>query len=310
MSDLYQFPKAVWAIHSLLLLAFAATVHADLRTSTDYTVAADTTEAGGQRATSISYTNNHGSVGGIVGISTVAAPAQTAKHGYIGQLYEVTGLELSAASQSVNEMATVQLAATQVLDDDSTLTVLAADVDWSVMAGPFSGINGNGLATAGTVYGDTIATAQGLYAGDTATLDFTVLDTIADNFGSYASDGIGDDWQNQFFGLDNPDAAPLLDPDGDGDNNLYEYHARLLPNDPTSFLDITLTPVAAEGDALLTLSPGKVGVTYTIGYKDSLLDADWIPLTAIVGSDGILDFTDEAASGTRKFYIVTPTRTP
>ena len=48
MSDLYQFPKAVWAIHSLLLLAFAATVHADLRTSTDYTVAADTTDAGGQ----------------------------------------------------------------------------------------------------------------------------------------------------------------------------------------------------------------------------------------------------------------------
>ena len=30
------------------LLAFAATAHADLRTSTDYTVAADTTDAGGQ----------------------------------------------------------------------------------------------------------------------------------------------------------------------------------------------------------------------------------------------------------------------
>ncbi|MDA7666563.1 hypothetical protein OAF58_00790 [bacterium] len=309
MSDLYQFPKAVWAIHSLLLLAFAATVHADLRTSTDYTVAADTTEAGGQRATSISYTN-HGSVGGIVGISTVAAPAQTAKHGYIGQLYEVTGLELSAASQSVNEMATVQLAATQVLDDDSTITVPVTSVAWGVMAGPLSGIDGNGLATAGTVYGDTIATAQGMYAGDTATLDLNVLDSIADNFGSYASDGIGDDWQFDHFGLDNPLAAPLLDPDGDGDNNLYEYNARLLPNDPTSFLDITLTPAAAEGDALLTLSPGKAGVSYTIGYKDSLLDADWIPLTTMVGSDGMLGFTDEAASGTRKFYVVTPTRTP
>ena len=31
------------------------------------------TDAGGQRATSISYTN-HGSVGGIVGISTVVSP--------------------------------------------------------------------------------------------------------------------------------------------------------------------------------------------------------------------------------------------
>ena len=137
-----------------------------------------------------------------------------------------------------------------------------------------------------------------------------MLDTIADNFGSYASDGIGDDWQNQFFGLDNPDAGPSKDPDGDGDNNLYEYHARLLPNDPTRFPDITLVPDATQGDALLTLSLGKVGVTYTIGYKDSLLDVSWTTLTDIVGSDGILDFTDEAASGLRKFYIVTPTRTP
>ena len=149
-----------------------------------------------------------------------------------------------------------------------------------------------------------------MYAGDTDTLDFTVLDTIMDNFGSYASDGIDDDWQNDHFGLSNPLAAPLLDPDGDGDNNLYEYHARLLPNDPTSFLDITLTPAAAEGGALLTLSPGKAGVSYAVSYKDSLLDADWILLTTIGGSDGMLGFTDEEASGLRKFYIVTPTRTP
>ncbi|MFT5401664.1 MAG: hypothetical protein ACI9DF_000488 [Verrucomicrobiales bacterium] len=296
-------------MHSLLLLAFAATVHADLRTSTDYTVAADTTEAGGQRATSVSYTN-HGSVGGIVGISTVVSHAETAKAGYMGQLYEVTGLELSAASMSVNETATVQLSATQVLDDESILTVPATSVTWSVMAGPFSGINANGLATASTVYEDTIATTQGLYAGDTATLDFTVLDTVMDNFGSYASDGIDDDWQKDHFGLSNPLAAPLLDPDGDGDNNLYEYHARLLPNDPTSFLEITLTPAAAEGDALLTLSPGKAGVSYAVSYKDSLLDADWILLTTIGGPDGILGFTDKEASGLRKFYIVTPTRTP
>jgi hypothetical protein len=53
-------------------------------------------------------------VGGIVGLSTVGAPAETMKHGYIGQLYEVTGLELSAASQSVNETATVQLACSRI----------------------------------------------------------------------------------------------------------------------------------------------------------------------------------------------------
>ena len=309
MNQHHKTPLPRIASPVLLLLAFAATVQADLRTSSSYTVPTDTTDSGGQRATSSAYTN-HGSVGGVVGISTVAAPAETAKHGYIGQLYEVTGLELSAASLSVNETATVQLSAAQVLDDDTIINLGPDSVTWSVLAGPFQGITTGGLATAGTVYEDTVAIAQGVHAGDTATLDFTVLDSIADNFGSYASDGIGDEWQIQYFGSDNDDAGPTRDPDGDGDSNLYEYHARLLPNDPTSFLSITLTPDAAEGEAGLTLSPGKAGVSYAVSYKNSLLDADWIPLTTIVGSDAPLDFTDMAASGARKFYIVTPTRTP
>ena len=309
MSDLYQFPKAVWAIHSLLLLAFAATAHADLRTSTDFTVAADTTDAGGQRTSSSAYTN-HGSIGGVAGISTVASPAATAKHGYIGQLYEVTGLQISASPTTVNEAATRQLNAAQVLDDDSTLTVPAASVDWSVMAGPFSGISASGLAAAGQVYEDTVATAQGSFAGDIGQLNLTVNNITDDDFGSYAGDGIPDDWQVQYFGEDNAEAGPNVDADGDGDSNLYEYHARLLPNDPASFLSITLTLDATEGDALLALSPGKAGVSYAVSTKDSLLDADWIPLTTIVGSDGMLGFTDMDASGLRKFYIVTPTRTP
>jgi formylglycine-generating enzyme required for sulfatase activity len=131
-----------------------------------------------------------------------------------------------------------------------------------------------------------------------------------DDFGSYAGDGLPDDWQVQYFGEDNADAGPNVDADGDGDSNLYEYHARLLPNDPTSFLSITLTPDATEGGALLTLSPGKAGVTYAVSTKDSLLDTDWIPLTTMVGSDGMLEVTDMDASGLRRFYIVTPTRTP
>jgi len=309
MSDLYQFPKAVWAIHSLLLLAFAATAHADLRTSTDFTVAADTTDAGGQRTSSSAYTN-HGSIGGVAGISTVASPAATAKHGYIGQLYEVTGLQISASPTTVNEGAIRQLNAAQLLDDDTIINLGPETVTWNVMAGPFTGITTGGLATAGQVHEDTVATAQGSFAGAIGQLDLTVNNITDDDFGSYAGDGLPDDWQVQYFGEDNADAGPNVDADGDGDSNLYEYHARLLPNDPTSFLSITLTPDATEGDALLTLSPGKAGVSYAVSTKDSLLDADWIPLTTIVGSDGMLGFTDMDASGLRKFYIVTPTRTP
>ena len=291
------------------LLAFAATAHADLRTSTDYTVATDTTDAGGQRTSSSAYTN-HGSVGGIAGISTVAVPAETAKAGYIGQLYEVTGLQISASPTTVDEGATRQLNAAQLLDDDTIINLGPDSVTWNVMAGPFTGITTGGLATAGQVHEDTVATAQGSFAGAIGQLDLTVNNITDDDFGSYAGDGLPDDWQVQYFGEDNAEAGPNVDADGDGDSNLYEYHARLLPNDPASFLSITLTPDATEGDALLTLSPGKAGVNYAVSTKDSLLDADWIPLTTMVGSDGMLGVTDMDASGLRKFYIVTPTRTP
>ena len=291
------------------LLVFASAVHADLRTSSSYTVAADTTDAGGQRTSSVTYTH-HGSVGGIAGISTVASPAATAKHGYIGQLYEVTGLQISASPTTVNEGATRQLNAAQLLDDDTTINLGPDSITWNVMAGPVTGITSGGVATAGQVYEDTVATAQGSFAGDIGQLDLTVNNITDDDFGSYAGDGIPDDWQVQYFGEDNADAGPNVDADGDGDSNLYEYHARLLPNDPTSFLSITLTPDATQGDALLTLSPGKAGVSYAVSTKDSLLDADWIPLTTMVGSDGMLEVTDMDASGLRKFYIVTPTRTP
>ena len=54
-----------------------------------------------------------------------------------------------------------------------------------------------------------MALAQGSYAGSTGSLNLTVLNVNQDNFGSYAGDGIGDDWQVQYFGLpSNPAAGP------------------------------------------------------------------------------------------------------
>jgi len=73
------------------------TVHADSRSSANYTIATDTTDSGGTRVTSAAYTHD-GSLGGVTGIAAVASPAETAKSGYIGQLYEVTGLTLTSAS--------------------------------------------------------------------------------------------------------------------------------------------------------------------------------------------------------------------
>lgn len=68
---------------------------ADNGTSASYSITTDIADAVGTRATSASYTND-GSAGGVAGLSTVAAPAETANSGYVAQLYDVTGLTLTA----------------------------------------------------------------------------------------------------------------------------------------------------------------------------------------------------------------------
>jgi hypothetical protein len=283
------------------------TAPAGPRTSTNYTLPTDTTDAGGQRTTSASYTND-GSAGGIVGISTVAAPAETAKHGYVGQLYEVTGLAVSATPTTVNETATRQLDAAQLLDDATTLAVPAASVAWSVAGGPLTGIDASGLATAGIVYQATAATAQGIYLGQTGTLGLTVLDSIPDNFGTYAGDQVGDDWQVQYFGQPpNAFAGPLLDPDGDGQANLFEFTAGLVPTDPASRFRLSIAPVTGQpGQKNLIFSPVVAGRTYAAKAKASLTSPTWGDITASAPSDNGAErtITDLSATGGAKFYHI------
>ena len=225
-------PTMRGTLAALLLAMSVATAIAGPRTSTNYSVPTDTADAGGNRTTSAAYTHD-GSAGGIVGISTVAAPAETAKSGYVGQLYDVTGLTPTAATTNVNEGATLQLGAWQALDDSTFLAVPAASVAWSTVNGPLS-ISSGGLATAGAVYQNTSATAQGIALGFTGTLGLTVVNTLPDNFGTYAADGITDAWQVQYFGEGNALAAPGVDADGDGQNNLTEFRAGYIPTNASS----------------------------------------------------------------------------
>lgn len=295
---------------SALFLALAAAAHAGPRTSASYTVVTDTTDGGGRRASSAAYTND-GSAGAVAGISTVAAPAETAKHGYLAQLTDVTALTLTAVSPTVNESATDQLAAWQFLDDATFLAVPAASVAWSVVSGPLTSISAGGLATAGVAFQNTSATAQGVYLGKTGTLALTVLDTIPDNFGSYAGDGLGDGWQVQYFGQNNPLAAPLLDPDGDGQTNAFEFTAGLVPTDPTSRFTLSVTAVPGQPTQKnITFTPRLADRSYTVSYKTDLSAAIWTPLSGGTTSDSGLQrtITDSAATGARKFYHIEITK--
>jgi len=278
-----------------------ASVHAG--SSASYTIVTGITDAGGRRGSSTSYTQDS-SVGAIAGISAAVTPPEVVKSGYLGQLSEPTGLRVTTPALTLNETAAAQLSAWLTLDDASVLAVPATSVAWSAPLGPLS-INAAGLATAGAVYQNTAATAQASYSGLTGSLGLTVLDTIADNFGSYAGDGLGDDWQVQYFGQNNAQAGPIFDPDGDGQNNAFEYTAGLVPTDANSrfLLNIVGTP-----QKQIVFSPVVDGRSYAVEYRASLTsDPSWQTLTTVTTppDSGVQrTVTDTDASSVRKFYQV------
>ena len=294
-----------------ILSLVAVSTHAGPRNSANYQILTDVADGGGGRATSANYTND-GSSGGVAGISTVAAPDVTAKVGFMGQLYEATGLTLSPGLLTINETASGQLNAWLTLDDETLLAVPATSVTWSVQGGPLTSISTSGLATAGIVYENTLATVQGVYFGfPPAPHNLTVLDSIPDNFGSYSGDGLNDLWQVQYFGLNNSNAGPSLDPDGDGHTNAFEFTAGLVPTSPSSRFTLSPQPVPGQPTRRnIVFSPLVAGRSYVVQSRPSLTSGTWAPLTSFTQSDGgtTRTVTDLNASGPTKFYRVEVTK--
>ncbi len=294
-----------WLCAAAAVALITCSVVATPRTSSSYSITAEVADIGGTRSSSANYTND-GSAGPVSGVSTVAAPVQTAKSGYVAQLYDVSGLLLNSATPDVNETDTLQFAAWQLLDDATLLATDENAVTWNIVSGPLIEISASGLATTDAVSQITSASVSGTFGGFTGSLNFTVLDTIPDNFGAYAGDGLGDDWQVQFFGENNPLAAPALDPDGDGADNNFEFTAGLIPNDPASTFQMRLAPVPGQPvRRRIIFSPRLDGRTYTVQSRLTLGDA-WQPLGSSTQSDvgSERTVTDLSAGGARKFYRV------
>ncbi len=300
--------KPVFVI-GIFILGSTFFADAGTRTSASYTVTADIADRGGSRAASANYTMA-GSASLLAGISTVVAPAQVAKSGYLAQLYDVSGLLLNSAAPYVDETASLQLAAWQLLDDATFLATDANAVTWNIASGPLASISASGLATAGLVFENTSATVSGTFGPFTGSLNFTVLDAIPDNFGAYAGDGIGDDWQVQFFGQNNPLAAPALDADGDGASNLFEFTAGLAPNDPASTFRMSIAPVPGQPSRKnIIFSPRLNDRAYTVQSRLTLT-APWQPLGSSTVSDNGNErtVTDPNAASAGKFYRVEITK--
>lgn len=290
-----------------LVLALSPSLHAAPRASASYALPAETLDSGGGRATSASFTldSSTGPAGGIA-IST-AAPAVTAKIGYPGQLYEVTGLTLAATPTTLDEGGTRQLTGSATLDDATTLALAPAEIGWSVLSGPIESITQAGLASARIVFQDTAAAVLGSFRSQTGMLNLTVLNIGTDDFRSYAGDGLDDDWQVQYFGEENPDAAPGIDADGDGQNNRFEFAAGIIPTDPASRFNLQIANVPGQpAQKALLFAPRLDGRTYTVQFRAGLTSGNWQPLTGTMRSDAGPQRTviDLNAAGNSKFYQV------
>ena len=217
-------------------------------------------------------------IGGVVGWCTNAG-GQVAKVGYAGQLYDLVALEVSAMSTTVQEEATRQLVALGQFDDD-TAADLSSTALWQAVSGALASIDGNGLATAAAVYENSTGTAQARHDGKSDTLVLLVLNTDPDNFGGYGSDGIHDDWQVGYFGLNNTNAWPTADPDKDGGDNEYEWITGTHPSNSASLFQIMrLEPVSGVSTQMdLTFDPTFTTRTYQVVSCEALTSGVWTAL--------------------------------
>ncbi len=237
-----------------------------------------------------------GDGGGIASAGTA-----TLKAGYAGQLYDLTGLSVTASPASVAEGATRQLTAAAGYDD-GTVGPLDGTLLWSVVSGPLSGVSVSGLATAGPVWQATPATARATLGALRGTTTLTVLDTNPDNYGLYAADGLPDRWQVDAFGEENPDGVPAADPDEDDSPNSGEYAADTDPNDDTSYLRVTAVAAVGESAMRVTWQGGQLATQY-LERTASLIAPDWRAVhTNPPPTLTAADWLDTAATAPACFY--------
>jgi hypothetical protein len=287
------------------VLSGVATAQNTVRSSANYSISIEAFGEAGAAAASALYTHDGGSLGAISN-GIVSSAHYASKTGYSGAQPNATSLTLALLPTTISEGASRLLAASLSLDDATQIALAGTAVTWSVLSGPISSISTMGAATAGTVYQDTAASVQGVAGTLNASLSLTVVNVNADDIPGYAGDGLDDAWQVQYFGFNNPQAAPGADADGDGETNAFEFTAGLVPTDPASRFTLAVGSVAGQPmlkALVFTVVPGR---TYAVEYKNGITDAAWQPLTGATQSDNgtTRTVTDNNAVGPTRFYRV------
>lgn len=228
----------------------------------NYTLEPTAIDYGGGQGESINYS--------LVSATTpgehTSSASYIARTGFAGQLGSPTGIALSAPVPGIAEAGTHQLSAEQLYDDGTRSPLPAGSITWSVLSGPISGISSLGLATTAAIYQDTSATVLGTSGPFSGGLTLTILNTLPDNYGTYAADELPDSWQIQYFGFDAPNASKYDDFDGDQIGNLLEFANGTDPSSTSSghqnlsYTGNDITP----GSPLLEYAPDPNSFDYRV----------------------------------------------
>ena len=114
-------------------------------------------------------------------------------------------------------------------------------------------------------------------------------------------------WQILYFGsTTNPRAAPEMDADGTGQNNLFKYVTGLDPTNPASVFSQQVAPQIGQPNwQNLLYKPEVAGRTYTPLFSTDLVSRVWMPLTTYAGpvtNGNQVTITDTNALPPQKFY--------
>ena len=251
------------------------------------TTALQAVDGGGAPASSANYAADQ-SLGGAGGISSAAAPESVARHGYVGQLADAAAFAVVPEADEVDEADSQPLAGLATLDDDTALAVAGDEVDWAAPVFPLADVSTAGVATAATVYEDTLAVATGTYSGVAGEGSFWVRNVGTDDFDVYAGDGLPDDWQVDHFGVGSPDAGPTNNVDEDLYDNAGEWIADTDPTDGDSYFQIVaVTDTAAKVEMWFDSSSAR---RYGLEKTTNLVVPDWQPVagqTNLAGADAL-----------------------
>jgi hypothetical protein len=130
-------------------------------------------DAGGGRAISGNITLD-ASVGSIAGTSQTVSSDAIAHAGFIGQIYNVSGLLVTATPLVVPSGGSSQLTPTALLDDATRVPLSPLEVVWEAAIFPIASITPAGVATASTVTAPTHASVGARYLGFTGSAGLTV----------------------------------------------------------------------------------------------------------------------------------------